>query len=106
MDRETEIEERLGRVQTLRVERGRLRTQVKNLNADRKDVEERLDALLDEIKEIRDGGGVQETLTTTERGAVREVKKLHAALKNAGADMTFTDSEGRKTTIGAKPKGK
>jgi uncharacterized coiled-coil DUF342 family protein len=108
MDREAEIEERLARVEALRAERRRLRREVKDLNEERKDIEEQLEGLLDEINGIREGGGVQTTLTAEAKKAglpiktVDSIKNLDRNLKKHGATMTIKGPDGSSATIGAK----
>lgn len=93
MNKDAEIDERMGRVEKLRKERGRLRREVKDLNGERKIVEEQIEELLDEVRSIREGEGVQETLGAAERVA-SGVKKLAATMKKHGATMTISGPDG------------
>jgi FtsZ-binding cell division protein ZapB len=62
MDQEHEIEERLARIEALRHDVRRLNRESKQLRADKKDAQEQIEVLLDEIKDVREGGSVQLTI--------------------------------------------
>ena len=62
MNQEREIEDRLSRIEALRHDVRRLNREAKQLRADKKDAQEQIEVLLDEIKDVRDGGAVQLTI--------------------------------------------
>ena len=62
MNKNHEIEDRLARIQALRHDVRRINRESKQLRAEKKEAHEQLDQLLDEVKDIREGGAVQTTL--------------------------------------------
>lgn len=61
-ERESETRKRLLVIEEHRRELRRIKSQRKELGAEKKDLEEQIDRALDEIKEIREGGAVQMSL--------------------------------------------
>lgn len=64
MNQAHEVDERCARIEALRADLRRIGREAKALKAEKKDAEEQVCALLDEIKDIRHGGGVQTTIGT------------------------------------------
>ncbi len=62
MDQAHEINERCARIEALRADLRRINREAKALKAEKKDAETQVGELLDEIKDIRHGGGVQTTI--------------------------------------------
>ena len=63
MDQQKEIDNRLSRIQSLRLEQRKLKAQKKELAGEIKAIDESLSKFLDEIGDIKAGRGVQETIT-------------------------------------------
>ena len=63
MNHQTEIDNRLSRIQSLRLEQRKLKAQKKELAGEIKAIDESLSKFLDEIEDIKSGRGVQETIT-------------------------------------------
>ncbi len=65
MNKDAEIQDRLSRIEALRHEIRGLNGRAKAITADKKFATEQMEELLDEVKDIRDGGdGVQSTLAS------------------------------------------
>ena len=64
MNKSHEINERLERIEALRHDMRRINRESKQLRAEKKDIGEQIETLLDEVKDIREGGAVQLTMST------------------------------------------
>lgn len=62
MNAQSEINNRLERVRSLRQEQRKLKAEKKELAGEIKAIDESLSKFLDEIEDIKDGSGVQETI--------------------------------------------